>query len=108
MLRREIEATRPTTVLDQLDAQAARPLGVAGLRVLIGAMEPAPTLRMADLVLRVHRELSHRFSELRPFVSPASGAWNAFSRNLEQRHDQPCEPAHPSMPRDGCGSSRDR
>jgi hypothetical protein len=56
--------------IGQLEAQldlwlaGVRGLGVAGLRVPMGATEPFPELPMADLVLHIHRELIHHLSEV--------------------------------------------
>jgi hypothetical protein len=58
------------TALEQLEAQldvwvaGVRGLGENGLRSLAGDKEPFPELRMADLVLHIHRELIHHLSEV--------------------------------------------
>ncbi|MCU1642864.1 MAG: hypothetical protein JWN03_3139 [Nocardia sp.] len=59
-----------STALDQLEEQlnlwlaGVRTLGEPGLLVPAGPKEPFPELRMADLVLHIHRELIHHLSEI--------------------------------------------
>jgi hypothetical protein len=57
------------TALDQLEhldvwLAGLRGLDEAGLRVPVGAKEPFPEARMADLVLHINRELIHHLSEV--------------------------------------------
>jgi hypothetical protein len=78
-----------TTALGQLETQldiwlaGLRGLGVAGLRVPVGAKEPFPEAPMADLVLHIHRELIHHLAEvclLRDLHLHTKAAANGASR----------------------------